>query len=97
MLKYPYSDEKRLYRALAHPVRRDIIKKLQPQGAIVAHLARFYPAISLSALSQHLKVLEQAGLVHHDNTHRAHYYRLDRLQLRRFYSSVKQLVQRKRR
>ncbi|MEP9384934.1 metalloregulator ArsR/SmtB family transcription factor [Nocardioides sp. KR10-350] len=59
------SDEDRLSRvfaALADPTRRDLVARLTEGDATVGELAAPY-AVSLQAVSKHLKVLEDAGLV----------------------------------
>ena len=48
--------------ALAHPARRGILARLANGDASVTELAEPYD-MSLAAISKHLKVLEQAGLV----------------------------------
>ena len=52
----------RAFAALSDPVRRDIISRLTVGDATVNDLAAPYD-ISLQAVSKHLKVLEEAGLV----------------------------------
>ncbi len=49
--------------ALADPTRRAILSRLTKGDATVNELAGLFPAISLQAVSKHLKVLERAGLV----------------------------------
>ncbi len=49
--------------ALADPTRRTILGRLSEGDATVNELAALAPAISLQAVSKHLKVLERAGLV----------------------------------
>ena len=49
--------------ALADPTRRAILARLTEGDATVNELAALSPAISLQAVSKHLKVLERAGLV----------------------------------
>ena len=48
--------------ALADPTRRSILARLASGDATVSELAQPY-AMSLAAVSKHLKVLESAGLV----------------------------------
>ncbi|HMV70151.1 MAG TPA: metalloregulator ArsR/SmtB family transcription factor [Myxococcota bacterium] len=48
--------------ALADPTRRAIVARLAAGDATVTELAAPFP-ISLPAISRHLKVLEQAGLI----------------------------------
>lgn len=51
-----------VFAALADPIRRDILARLSAADATVGELAEPY-AVSLQAVSKHLKVLEAAGLV----------------------------------
>ena len=50
------------FSALAHPVRRAIIAQLAEGEATVNELAEPF-AMSLPAVSKHIKVLERAGLI----------------------------------
>ena len=52
----------RLFAALADPTRRDIVARLAVWDATVGQLAEPYE-VSVQAVSKHLKVLEEAGLV----------------------------------
>ncbi len=52
----------RVFSALADPTRRDIVARLADGDATVNELAEPYD-VSLQAVSKHLKVLEDAGLV----------------------------------
>jgi DNA-binding transcriptional ArsR family regulator len=49
--------------ALADPTRRAILARLAEGDATVNELAALFPAITLQAVSKHLKVLERAGLI----------------------------------
>lgn len=53
------------FAALADPTRRDILMRLRSSSLTVSDLAERYP-ISRAAVSQHLAVLEKAGLVIRD-------------------------------
>jgi DNA-binding transcriptional ArsR family regulator len=58
-------DDERLsqvFAALADPIRRDMVARLADGDAGVSELAAPYD-VSLQAVSKHLKVLEEAGLV----------------------------------
>ena len=58
-------DEERLSRvfgALADPTRRDLVARLAVSDATLTELAASYD-VSVQAVSKHLKVLEDAGLV----------------------------------
>jgi DNA-binding transcriptional ArsR family regulator len=52
----------RVFAALADPTRRDIVARLAVGDATVGQLAAPY-TVSIQAVSKHLKVLEDAGLV----------------------------------
>ena len=52
----------RVFAALADPTRRDIVARLSAGDATVGELAAPYD-VSVQAVSKHLKVLEDAGLV----------------------------------
>lgn len=52
----------RVFGALADPTRRDIVARLTDGDATVSQLGASYD-VSLQAVSKHLKVLEDAGLV----------------------------------
>ncbi|MGH3332877.1 MAG: ArsR/SmtB family transcription factor [Nocardioidaceae bacterium] len=51
-----------IFAALADPTRRAILARLTEGDATVSELAEPF-SISLPAISRHLKVLEQAGLI----------------------------------
>lgn len=52
----------RMFAALADPTRRDIVTRLAVSDATVGELAEPY-GMSLQAVSKHIKVLADAGLV----------------------------------
>ncbi|MFL5843161.1 MAG: ArsR/SmtB family transcription factor [Solirubrobacteraceae bacterium] len=51
------------FKALAHPVRRGIVERLA-EGPATVGVATGGFGISKSAISKHLKVLEETGVVH---------------------------------
>jgi len=51
-----------VFAALSDPTRRDLVARLTDGDASVGQLAAPYP-VSVQAISKHVKVLEQAGLV----------------------------------
>lgn len=51
-----------VFAALADPIRRDIVARLSTGDATVGQLAEPYD-VSVQAVSKHLKVLEDSGLV----------------------------------
>jgi DNA-binding transcriptional ArsR family regulator len=52
----------RVFAALADPTRRDLVARLASADSTVSELAEPY-AMSLQAISKHVKVLQEAGLV----------------------------------
>jgi DNA-binding transcriptional ArsR family regulator len=52
----------KVFSALSDPLRRDLVARLAVADADVNELAEPYP-VSLQAVSRHLKVLQDAGLV----------------------------------
>ena len=52
----------RVFSALADPIRRDLVARLAAGDATVNELAEPYE-VTLQAVSKHLRVLEDAGLV----------------------------------
>ena len=63
------------FAALADPTRRAILERLTAGDVAVTHLARPF-RMSLPAVSKHLRVLEDAGLVARDREGRVHRMRL---------------------
>jgi DNA-binding transcriptional ArsR family regulator len=64
-----------IFHALAHDVRRDILRRLSAGDLTVGELAAPL-SMSLAAASKHVKVLERAGLVQRTVTGRHHVCRL---------------------
>jgi DNA-binding transcriptional ArsR family regulator len=50
------------FRALAHPLRRDIVERLSGGAATVGEVTRDFD-VSKPTISRHLKMLEEAGVV----------------------------------
>jgi DNA-binding transcriptional ArsR family regulator len=50
------------FRALAHPLRREIVERLSEGAANVGEVTRDLP-VSKPTISRHLRTLEEAGLV----------------------------------
>lgn len=61
MPKY-YDDLDAVLRALADPTRRAVVERLAQSPAVVSDLAAPF-AMALPSLMQHLRVLEDAGIV----------------------------------
>lgn len=80
-----------VFTAIAHPVRRRILELLADQEQNVLSLAQPFAAeISRSAISQHLKVLQDSGLVEVRKQGREHLYRLEVENLNEVYRWIKQ-------
>ena len=62
MERKPFVEKDNIFRALADPVRRSILTRLQTGPQAVGALATDY-AISRPAVSRHLKVLKEARVV----------------------------------
>ena len=71
----------RTFAALADPTRRSILAHLARGDKCVTHLAKPH-AMSLPAVSKHLRVLEKAGLLRRRRYGRVHEMRLDAKPLR---------------
>jgi DNA-binding transcriptional ArsR family regulator len=65
------------FAALSDPVRRDLVRRLATGPARVVDLAGEH-SISRPAISRHLRVLGEAGLVIADDVGRERHYRLER-------------------
>ena len=79
MLKYQPVDE--VFRALGDPTRRDLVERLSGGPATVSQLARPLD-MSLSAVVQHLAVLESCGVVRSEKVGRTRTCRLEPVGLR---------------
>jgi DNA-binding transcriptional ArsR family regulator len=72
----------RVFQALAHPTRRAILHRVARKEYTVSELAEPFD-VTLEAVSQHLRVLERAGLVARTRRGREHHFRFDPVPLRR--------------
>jgi DNA-binding transcriptional ArsR family regulator len=81
MVKYSSQTLNRTFAALADPTRRRILAHLARGDRCVTHLARPH-AMSLPAVSIHLRVLEKAGLLRRRRYGRVHEMQLDAKPLR---------------
>lgn len=66
----------RAFGALADPMRRTIVERLSVRALPVGELARGLP-VTRPAVSQHLKILKEAGLVSETPSGTRRIYRLD--------------------
>ena len=64
------------FSSLADPTRRAIVQRLARGTATVKELAAPFQ-VSLPAISKHLRILEQAGLLKRQKQGRVHHCRLD--------------------
>ena len=67
--------------ALSHPIRRGILARLSSGEATVSELARPFK-VSAPAISKHMRILEQAGLMSRRKQGREHRCRLEERQMR---------------
>lgn len=65
-----------VFRALADPTRRDVLERLGARPASVSELAAPY-RMALPSFLEHLKVLENCGLVRSTKTGRVRTYELE--------------------
>ena len=76
MVKYSAKTLNRTFAALADPTRRQILAHLARGDQRVTHLAKPH-AMSLPAVSKHLRVLEKAGLLRRRRYGRVHEMQLE--------------------
>src|SRR5216110_1082129 len=76
MVKYSAKTLDRTFAALADPTRRRILAELATGDRCVTRLAKPY-AMSLPAISKHLRVLEKAGLLRRRRYGRVHEMQLE--------------------
>jgi len=70
-----------VFHALAHDARRDMLQRLAEGDLTVGQLGQPLD-MSIAAASKHVKVLEQAGLIHRTVDGRRHVCRLEPAALR---------------
>jgi DNA-binding transcriptional ArsR family regulator len=70
-----------LFRALAHPVRREILSRIGSEERTISDLAAPFD-MTLEAVSQHVRVLERAKLLRRTRHGRAQSCRMDPAPLR---------------
>ena len=78
-----------VFAIIAHPVRRQILSQLAHGDVTVTDLAEPFK-ISRSAISQHLAILLDSGLVAVDKRGREHYYQLRPDNLNEVYRWIRQ-------
>jgi len=67
--------------ALAHPIRRGILARLSTGEATIAELAKPFK-VSAPAITRHMRILEEAGLLSRKKQGREHHCRLERKRLK---------------
>ena len=77
--------------AITDPVRREILEMLHRHPAAAGEIAGRF-AISRPAISRHLRVLRECGLVHDTVTGRRRVYTLDPLPLQEIADWIKQFT-----
>jgi DNA-binding transcriptional ArsR family regulator len=70
-----------VFRALAHPVRREILGRIGAEERSISDLAAPFD-MTLEAVSQHVRVLERAKLLRRTRQGRVHRCRMDPAPLR---------------
>ncbi len=81
MVEYHSTPLDKTFHALAHPIRREMLAQLTHKRFTVLEMAQQFD-LSLNGVSKHLKVLEQAGLIHREIQGRTHYCSLEAERLR---------------
>ena len=81
MVEYEIASLDRTFAALSDPTRRALLDRLRDGPSTVGALAAPFD-VSLNAISKHLRVLEEAGLVRRQVHGREHHLRLDAKPLR---------------
>lgn len=67
--------------ALAHPIRRGILARLSVGEATIAELAKPF-RVSAPAITKHMRILEEAGLLSRRRRGREHHCRLEQRRMR---------------
>ena len=80
-----------VFHALADSTRRAILERIRDEEYSVSELAEPF-AMSLAAVSKHLKVLEKAGLIHRTKQGKIHWCGMVRDPLHAATDAIKHLV-----
>jgi DNA-binding transcriptional ArsR family regulator len=75
MVEYPAAKLDGVFRALADPTRRAMLRALAPGECTIGDLAAPFD-MTFAAASKHVKVLESAGLIQRRVAGRSHFCRL---------------------
>ncbi len=66
----------KIFHALAHPTRREVVERLSARPATMTELAEPF-GLAMPSFLQHMRVLESAGLVKSQKQGRSRTYELD--------------------
>jgi len=91
MVKYAAPDIDAVFRALADRTRREILFRVARADCTVAELSKPFK-ISAPAISRHLRVLEQAGILERVRTGKHHRFHLNARPLAQVRSTLEQLT-----
>ena len=75
MVKYPEQQLDLVFHALAHKVRRQLLRRIMAGQESVIELAKPF-TMSLAAVSKHLKVLEKSGLIKRTKEGRTYHFQV---------------------
>ena len=81
MVKYSDRSLDLAFGALAHPIRRGILARLSTGEASIAELAKPFK-VSAPAITKHMKILEDAGLLSRKKQGRQHRCRLEQKRMK---------------
>ena len=81
LVKYNQHHLDLAFGALAHPIRRGILARLSAGEATIAELAKPFK-VSAPAITRHMRILEEAGLLSRKRQGREHHCRLEQKRLR---------------
>jgi DNA-binding transcriptional ArsR family regulator len=87
MVKYNQHQLDLVFGALAHPIRRGILARLSGGDATIAELARPFN-VSAPAITKHMRILEDAGLLSRKIQGREHRCRLERKRMQQAESWI---------
>ena len=80
-----------VFQALAHPARREILRRIAKEERSITDLAEPF-SMSLEAVSKHIQVLERAKLLRRTRVGRVHRCRLGPVPLRDAVKVLEQLT-----
>ena len=80
--------ENDVFHAIAHPARRRILVMLRRGEKPAGELVESFGGVTFSAVSQHLKVLREAGLVSEKREGRQRIYHLNSHPLKKVWSWI---------